>query len=279
MTEEQQPVESPLRTWHLSLAYNGTHYSGWQVQSDHKTVQGELRMRLRLLLQDPELKVYGCSRTDAGVHALDQHASFTVKTPPDMTEEWLKNKLNRWLPEDVLIKSAVIERDDFNARYDNCGKAYTYCISPGIKTSPMAAPFVWKTPKPLNVDAMSEAASRLVGEHDFASFAANPGIDVGSTVRKLHRLEVIESQGLIYINAVGESFLYKMVRGLTGYLVHVGAGYAAPEEATAVLEAKDRSKAADSAPGKGLFLAKVFWDKDEWKTYEPVLPPFGLDSL
>ncbi len=136
----------------------------------------------------------------------------------------------------------------------------------------MKARYVWKTPKPLDLNAMRATAAILEGEHDFASFTANPGIDVGSTVRKLWRLEVIEKDGLLYINAVGESFLYKMVRGLTGYLVHVGAGHAAPEDARRVLDAKDRTQAADSAPAQGLFLARVFWQENEWREYEAILP-------
>ena len=268
-----------LQTWHLKLAYDGTAYSGWQVQKEHKTVQGELLQRLRLLLQMPELRIQGCSRTDSGVHALDQHAAFRFKPPADMTPEWLMNKLNRWLPEDILIQELTIAPDDFNPRFDNQGKAYTYCISPGCKINPLASRFVWKTPRPLDIEAMREAASILAGEHDFASFAANPGRELDSTVRKLYRLEVIEAHGLVFINAVGESFLYKMVRGLTGYLVHVGYGYATPEDAKRVLEAKDRTKAADSAPAKGLFLARVFWQPDEWKSYTPVLPPFALQAM
>lgn len=279
-TSTQLPTPTtPAKTWHLSLAYDGTHYSGWQVQNDRRTVQGEIRTRLRLLLQKPELRLYGCSRTDAGVHALDQHASFTIESPPELTPDLLLYKLNRWLPDDILIRSVSVERDDFNARFDNCGKAYTYCISPGVKTSPLAAPFVWRTPHALDIPAMREAANILTGEHDFASFAVNPRVDVGSTVRKLYRLEVLEDKGLVFINAVGESFLYKMVRGLTGYLVHVGFGYASPSETADVLAACDRSRAADSAPAKGLFLARVFWQPDEWKSYSPILPPFAIEAL
>lgn len=277
--ELQENAERPEITWHLNLAYDGTDYSGWQVQPDHKTVQGELLKRMRLMLQAPELRIQGCSRTDSGVHALDQHASFRFATPPEMTPEWLKHKLNRWLPEDILIKSVSIAPDDFNPRFDNFGKAYTYCISPGEKVNPIAAKYVWKTPHALDTDAMRQAASFLVGNHDFASFTANPGKEIDNTVRNLHRLDVLESDGLIFISAVGESFLYKMVRGLTGFLVHVGSGYAAPEDALRVLNAKDRTQAADSAPAKGLFLAKVFWTEDEWQSYTPVLPPFDLKAL
>ena len=271
---------SPLDVnWHLTLAYDGTAYSGWQIQPTHRTVQGEILKRLRLMLHAPELKLQGCSRTDSGVHALDQHANFIHPAIGEMSPEWLKNKLNRWLPEDIIIRHVQTESLSFNARHNNFGKAYTYCISPGVKPHPMHARYVWKTPKPLDADAMRAAAAYLEGEHDFASFTANPGIDVGSTVRKLYRLEVLEKDGLVYINAVGESFLYKMVRGLTGYLVHVGAGHARPEEAKEVLEAKDRRRAADSAPPQGLFLAKVFWQPDEWQSYTPTLPPFIPTSL
>lgn len=279
MTELTNDTPLPVKNWHLQLAYDGTDYFGWQMQPQNRTVQGEILTRLRLMLQAPELKLQGCSRTDSGVHALDQHACFKFATQPEMTEEYMLYKLNRWLPEDILIRSVSIAPDEFNPRFDNFGKAYTYCISSACKVNPVAARFVWKTPKPLDVAAMRDAAARLVGEHDFASFAANPGIDIGSTVRKLYRLDVLEQNGLIFINAVGESFLYKMVRGLTGYLVHVGYGYAKPEDATRVLEAKDRTKAADSAPAKGLFLAKVFWQPDEWKEYSPILPPFALEAM
>ena len=266
----------PEQTWHLTIAYDGSAYAGWQVQTKQKTVQGELRTRVRLLFRSPELKVYGGSRTDAGVHALDQQVSFTAPTPPDMTPDKLVYVLNRWLPDDIMVLRARICPGAFNPRYDNAGKAYTYCIAPGRRVNPLFARFVWRTPRPLAVPAMREAAALLTGEHDFSSFAANPGYELESSVRKLYRLDVSEQHGLIFINAVGESFMYKMVRGLAGYLVHIGAGHAPAADATRVLAARDRSQAADSAPPQGLFLAKVFWNDDEWRHYEPLIPPFTL---
>ena len=264
---------NPTR-WHLKICYKGTGFYGWQVQPHNRTVQGELRERLRRMLRAPELKVWGSSRTDAGVHALDQQVSFEAVMPEDIPLEEFPARLNRWLPDDIIIKSARICPEPFNARYDNFGKAYTYCLSPGVKVNPLFADFVWRTPKPLDIAAMRETAAILQGEHDFASFAANPGRDVGSTVRNLHRLQVLEQDGLLFVNAVGDSFLYKMVRSLTGYLVHVGAGHAKPTDAAEVLAARDRSRAADSAPAQGLFLAKVFLAPDEWQSYQPILPPF-----
>lgn len=265
-----------LTRWHLTIAYCGTAYAGWQVQPDHPTVQGELLKRLRLMLRAPELKIYGSSRTDAGVHALDQQVSFEVEMPADISETDLPRKLNRWLADDIVIKSAQVCSGPFNARYDNFGKAYTYCLAPGFKINPLFTQYVWRTPHELDVAAMRLAAARLQGEHDFASFAVNPGKEIESTVRNLRRLEVLTpGDGLIYVNAVGDSFLYKMVRSLVGYLVYVGQGYAPPEEATRVLEGKRRSLAADSAPAQGLFLAKVFLKPDLWQDYQPVIPPFA----
>jgi tRNA pseudouridine38-40 synthase len=274
--DEPGQASFPELTWHLRVAYDGGAYAGWQVQPKLKTVQGELRTRLRLMLRCPELKIYGCSRTDAGVHALDQQVSFMAPTPPEFTPEHLVAKLNRWLPDDIVVLGAALREPGFNARLHNAGKAYTYCLSPGRKANPLLARFVWRTPRPLDVDAMRAAAALLVGEHDFASFAANSGQVIESTVRKVYRLELLEDRGLLFLNAVGESFLYKMVRALAGFLVHVGAGHAAPEDATRVLRACDRSQAADSAPAQGLFLARVFWAPDEWKSYQPLIPPFAL---
>jgi len=283
MSTEATPVDTekmPAATQiHLAIAYDGTRYAGWQVQPDHQTVQGELLKRLRLMLRAPELKIYGSSRTDAGVHALDQQVSFEAVFPNDVDPENLAYRLNRWLPDDIYVKSCRICDGPFNARYDNCGKAYTYCLAPGFKSNPLYIRYLWRTPHELDSDAMREAAAILQGEHDFASFAVNPGKEIESTVRNLRRLEVLTpGDGMVYVNAVGDSFLYKMVRSLVGYLVHVGQGYAKPQEAQRVLEGKNRSLAADSAPAAGLFLAKVFFDHTSWQTYQPTLPPFAFTS-
>ncbi len=265
-----------LTYWHLAIAYDGKNYSGWQIQPHQKTVQGELLQRLRLLLRAPELRIYGSSRTDAGVHSLDQQVSFAAVMPEAFTPSAFVEKLNRWLPDDILIKAARICPEPFNARYDNTGKAYTYCLAPGKKINPLWSRFVWRTPRPLDLLAMREAAQYLVGVIDFASFGVNPGRELDSTIRKIQRLEILEQDGLYYVNILGESFLYKMVRSITGYLVHIGLGHARPENTEAVLQGRNRSLAADSAPAQGLFLAKVFFAPEEWRDYRPLLPPFRL---
>ncbi|NMA44049.1 MAG: tRNA pseudouridine(38-40) synthase TruA [Oligosphaeraceae bacterium] len=267
-----------LSGFHLQVAYDGSAYSGWQVQPGVKTVQGELLHRLRRMLRDPELRIYGCSRTDAGVHALDQQVSFAVRLPEDLNPEQLVIKLNRWLPDDILITGWRSCPPDFNARYDNFGKAYIYCLAPGLKVNPLLSRYVWRTPRALDLVAMRLAATKLCGKHDFASFAVSPGKgkEVEDTVRHVYRIEVHAKDGLVYVVVVGESFLYKMVRSLTGYLAHVGMGNRQAAETTAVLAGKNRSLAAESAPAQGLFLAKVFMQENQWQAYEPQLPPFAL---
>ncbi len=273
-------VASPQVTrFHLSIAYDGTRYAGWQVQPDHPTVQGELLTRLRLMLRAPELKIYGSSRTDAGVHALDQQVSFEAVLPGDVEPSDLARRLNRWLPEDIYVRTARVCPGPFHARHDNCGKAYTYCLAPGFKPNPLYVRYLWRTPRALDLAAMREAAALLQGEHDFASFAVNSGKPMESTVRNLRRLELLETgDGMLYVNAVGDSFLYKMVRSLVGYLVHIGLGYGKPEQVPEILSGKDRSLAADSAPARGLFLAKVFFSPEEWRSYQPILPPFAFTA-
>jgi tRNA pseudouridine38-40 synthase len=252
--------QRPRRCWHLSLAYDGSGFRGWQIQPSVRTVQGELAHRLRRLFSDPDLRVAGTSRTDSGVHALDQQASFEADTPAELTAEKLHRILNRWLPRDIIVTRVREVPLGFNARFTSAGKAYTYVLNPGERLLPMFAPFAWHFPRRLDLEAMREAAAHLIGEMDFSSFAANPKREVDSHVRLVHRVEILPVDGLLCFNVVGQSFLYKMVRSMVGWLAHVGRGAAPPE--------------ADSAPAEGLFLAKVFFEPDAWRDYTPILPPF-----
>jgi tRNA pseudouridine38-40 synthase len=266
------------RTWHLRLAYDGTAFHGWQIQPGQRTVQGQVLERLQRFFNAPDLQVSATSRTDAGVHALDQHLSFTVPTPADLDGERLRRLLNRWLPEDIRVTAADEAPPDFKARYANCGKAYTYSLSHGEKISPVFARFVWPLRQRLNLAAMQETAALLVGERDFASFGVNPKREIESTVCHLFRVQVVPQGDLVCVSVVGDRFLYKMVRGLVGYLVHVGHGKARPESVLQVLAACNRAAAAQSAPAAGLFLARVFFTAADLQAYEPLVPPFGWDG-
>jgi tRNA pseudouridine38-40 synthase len=277
-TEPVVAANWPERTWHLRLAYDGTAFHGSQVQPEQRTVQGQLLQRLTRLFRAPELQISATSRTDAGVHALDQHVSFAVPSPPDLDAESLRRRLNRWLPADIRVTAVCEEAPGFTARHANCGKAYTYCLYQGEKISPLFARFVWPLPQRLDLVAMQRTASLLEGERDFASFGANPHREIESSVCRLHQVQVLPLGDLVCVSVLGNRFLYKMVRGLVGYLVHVGYGKAPPEAVLQVLAATDRAAAAQSAPAAGLFLARVFFSEEERQTYTPLLPPFAWDD-
>ena len=266
--------------WHLALSYDGAAYSGWQVQPHAPTIHGELEKRLRLLFRAPALRLAATSRTDAGVHALDQHVTFSLppelEVLPELTPEQVRYVLNRWLPAAIRVQAAELREPAFHARHSAIGKAYTYVISNQDQTSPFAARYAWIYPnRVLDTAAMAEAASAFVGEHDFASFAANDKHGAREdTVRRLWKVEVIRDGSWVYLNVLGESFLYKMVRAIAGFLLHVGRGSCPPHAVHEVLAARNRGAAADSAPAQGLFLARVFWQPDEGRRYTPQLPPF-----
>jgi tRNA pseudouridine38-40 synthase len=272
-----------MRTWHLRIAYDGTDFHGWQVQPGQRTVQEELQQRLRHLFRAPELHLSATSRTDAGVHALDQHVSFAAPDLPGLDGESLRHLLNRWLPSDVQVLAAAAAPPGFDARFANCGKAYTYCLFHGEKVAPLFARFVWPLHQRLELGAMQETAALMLGERDFASFGVNPRRDIDSTVCRLLRVQVIPAGDLVCVNVVGNRFLYRMVRSLVGYLVHVGQRRAVPQAVLGVLAARDRCAAAQSAPSAGLFLARVFFGTEEMESYRPQVPPFawqdGPDGL
>jgi len=264
--------------WHLVVAYDGADFHGWQVQSDLRTVQGELLKRLRGLLRMPDLRIAGTSRTDAGVHALDQHVSFQAKLPGDMDGPRLQIILNRQLPPDMRVLRAEQAPPGFHARYSAWGKAYSYMLYTGKVCNPFAARYVWHRPGDLDVEAMRRAAACLTGKHDFASFSSNPRREIETTVREILALDIVEGPEWICFSVAGRSFLYRMVRTIVGFLVAVGAGRRRPEDAADALEARERTRLnADTAPAPGLFLARVFFSEYEWKTYRPVIPPLGPD--
>lgn len=260
--------------WHLTVAYDGTDFHGWQIQPSHRTVQGEVLAQVRKLFQDPTILLSATSRTDAGVHALDQHVSFVSTGPLRVPAERLGDVLNRRLPAAIRILDARLAHPGFSARFDACGKCYVYSIWRARAATPFTARYSWHYPAPLDVEAMRIAGAELAGTHDFASFGANPKREIESTIRTLHRLELREQGDFLFVCVTGDSFLYKMVRGIVGYLMHVGRHPREPDVRTReTLAARDRCAAADTAPAKGLFLCKVFFPGDNPLAYSPPLPP------
>lgn len=245
-----------MPTYKLVLEYVGTRYAGWQVQPDLPTVQGELAARLKRLFADENLIVSGAARTDAGVHARGQVASFHAERSWD--PEALKRALNRLLPSDIGVLAASLEAEGFHARRSARGRIYRYQMAAGGYLSPFVAPFACHVRSTLDVAAMNEAAALLLGEHDFSSFKAAG--DVSATpVKTLRRSEVVVDGALVAYVVEGTSFLQHMVRTIAGTLIEVGRGRRTPSWVGEVLRARSRSAAGPTAPAHGLALERVLY--------------------
>lgn len=253
----------------LRVAYDGTNYHGWQLQSNAATIEGELNRALRALTGE-EIVVTGASRTDAGVHALGNVAVFD--TTSRIPAEKFSYALNQRLPEDIVIQSSKQVADDFHPRHCDCRKTYEYDIL--NRTFPLpayrnTAYFLYGT---LNIEAMRRACQAFLGEHDFASFCA-AGAQVQTTVRTIYSLEVEcrplteanvgSADQLLTIRVKGNGFLYNMVRIIAGTLVEVGRGHIKPEEVAGIIAAKDRANAGPTAPARGLRLVEIEYRKNQ----------------
>jgi tRNA pseudouridine38-40 synthase len=255
------------RNWKLTLAYDGTDYFGWQVQPDRATIQGELAAAIERVTGERVLP-QGSGRTDAGVHARGQVASFALEAPIPAAN--LLRALNRTLPEAIRVLSAETAAADFHARHAARAKTYEYRIFRGEICPPWEARYAWALNWPLNVTAMQAAARAVVGEHDFTSFAASDpdlatrngteeedGPGRRGNVRTIFASEWTESGDLLVYQVRGDGFLHHMVRNLVGTFVEVGRGQTAPEEMAQILEAGSRGAAGATAPARGLFLDRV----------------------
>jgi tRNA pseudouridine38-40 synthase len=264
MDEIERPGKS--RVWKLVLAYDGTDFHGWQVQPGRVTVQGELRDALARVTGEDVLP-QGSGRTDAGVHALGQVASFALAAP--IPEANLARALNRTLPASIRVLSATRVVNDFHARHNAKSKTYEYRIFRGEICPPWQARYVYALQAPLDVDAMQRAAARVRGEHDFTSFAASDPdrLERGSTggspdprgnVRCLHFSHWTQlAEGSLLYRVQGNGFLHHMVRNLVGTFLEVGRGNLGETEIPAILESRARERAGPTAPARGLFLVDV----------------------
>ena len=239
----------------LTLAYDGTSFRGWARQRDQRTVQGVLEDVLERVLGDvPRLSVAG--RTDAGVHARGQVVSFAAESGVDV--ERLRRAVNSMLSPEVVVIGARRAPAGFDARFSASAREYRYRIDVGDVPDPFTARFVWHRAGELSVGRMREAAQRLVGEHDFASFG-RPHTPGGPTVRRLDRLAVSRTGDRIEMRARGNAFLQQMVRSLVGTLVAVGEGRMERGSMPQVLAARDRGAAGPVAPAHGLTLERVVY--------------------
>ncbi|MDR1191854.1 MAG: tRNA pseudouridine(38-40) synthase TruA [Verrucomicrobiales bacterium] len=246
-----------IRNHRLTIAYDGTLFAGWQIQANPATVQGHLERVLERCWGE-HLTLYGSGRTDSGVHADGQVASF--KAPAKFKSlAALQAALNYYLPPQIRVTRARYAADDFHARFSAKGKEYRYRICNHPFHDPFELNRSWHVPRPLNITAMRQAARLFVGEHDFASFTSNPGYARATTVRRVTRVSISASGPLITVSVRGGGFLYRMVRNLVGALVKVGLGRLTVSEVTQILAAKQRRVAPNTAPACGLYLHKVFY--------------------
>lgn len=247
---------SPLA---LKVAYDGTHFAGWQVQPAAPTVQGLLQQVLDKVHGTPPgtVSIVGSGRTDSGVHALGQVASYFPPTP--RSPEVLLQALTKLLPPAVRVLDIREAPIDFHACRSATGKIYRYRIINRFEILPFEAPWAWHQRLPLNLAAMRHAAADLVGTHDFASFATAGG-QSETTVRTVRRLALLErGGGVVELEAEADGFLYRMVRNLAGLLVEIGRDRRPPSDAWRVLALRQRAAAGITAPPQGLCLVRVFY--------------------
>lgn len=241
----------------LTIEYAGTRYSGWQIQKNARTVQGELDRAVREATGGAGFELYGSGRTDAGVHALGQvaHLEIAAAPPPDT----FLHRLNDLLPADINILQIERVSRRFHARHDAVARSYIYQIS--RRRTAFAKPFVWWVKDDLDVARMQEAAARLAGFHDFRAFTDDDP-DERSTQVLVERLGIHEAGALLVVHVEGSHFIWKMVRRVVGVLVEVGRGGLGVEAAAALLDTASPVPARLTAPASGLFLERVYYRGD-----------------
>jgi tRNA pseudouridine38-40 synthase len=246
-----------MRYFKMTLAYDGGAYAGWQVQADRDTVQARLQRALQTIVGQP-VTVIGSGRTDAGVHALGQVASFCCEC--QLSEQVLQRALNGNLPADIVVLDLERASDGFHAIRDAVSKRYRYVIQDGPTRDIFVRHYCWHIPRVLDQPAMQRAAMCLLGTHDFAGFQA-AGSQRATTERTISEIVVDsrEQDGLrrIVIEVEADGFLYNMVRNIVGSLVEVGRGGQSEAWFADLLEHGDRRLAGPTAPPQGLFLVHV----------------------
>ncbi len=254
----------------LTIEYAGTRYSGWQIQKNARTVQGEL-VRAMGTIQGARGEVYGAGRTDAGVHALAQiaHTDLASALPPDT----LLARLNDALPADINVLTVERVPARFHARHSAVARSYLYQIS--RRRTAFAKPFVWWVRADLDIAAMQAAASGFLGLADFRAFTDDDPEEKSTRVL-VHQVAVARHGALVLVRVVGSHFLWKMVRRLTGVLAGVGRGELAPDSVAALVTSDSALPAQLTAPASGLFLERVFYDDPpgDW----PVVPAIAYPN-
>ena len=237
----------------IKIEYDGSNYSGWQLQVGQDSIQARLEAALERIFVRA-VRVHGSGRTDAGVHALGQVAAFEL--PREFDPNDLKRALNALLPADIAIFEAAAVRDDFDPRRDAQLRAYEYRVLNQDRRSAFDYRYAWLISTPLDLGSMNEAARRFIGEHDFASFRSL-GSDETTTIRRVYVSEWLRDNDRFVYRVEASSFMRHMVRTMVATMIDAGRGKIAPAQVTSLIEARDRSSAPASAPPCGLYLVEV----------------------
>ena len=249
---------SSLLTYRMVVAYDGTAFSGWQVQVEDVSIQGLIEKAVHTITHE-DARVIGAGRTDAGVHALGQVAH--VRLEKEIRSESFVRSLNGLLTPDIRILEVARVPEQFHAQRSAIGKEYHYHICLKEVVLPFDRPYVWHCRRHVDLELLENAARRFVGEHDFAGFANAPGRGCAkkTSVRIIRRLDAIPTATGVRLEFEGNGFLYKMVRNITGMLISVASGKRKMEEIDEVFVSKNRQLAEPAAPSQGLFLVRVFY--------------------
>jgi len=249
----------------LTVAYDGTHYKGWQVQKNGVTVQQRIEEALQRLF--PSIKrIHSSSRTDTGVHARGMVAHVEVpKAEYRIEDRKLRLALNSFLPDDVRVRGATRLSVTFRGGFDASGRQYRYSVWDHPVMDPLQNNTAWHMPRELDFERMQRGAKHFVGKRDFRAFAVKREYEMRSTVRTVTACKIYKKDSMLTWVIEGDGFLYKMCRGIVGTLVEMGTGKLKPGDVRDILKSCDRSRAGVTAPPHGLVLWKVFYRKGKAK--------------
>lgn len=248
----------PITRFKVTVGYDGTNYSGWQLQPNKKTVQGEMERAL-FDLSGQQVRVNSSGRTDRGVHARAQVVHFDLAS--DIKPDKLVVGMNRFMEHDIRVLKAVKAKPEFDARMTATGKEYRYFIWNERQMPPHLRLYNTHIYRPLDLARMQAAAAHLVGRHDFVAFSANPGHEREGTVRTIYTLKWMKKGSQYILIARGNGFLFKMVRSLAGFMIRVGVGDLNVHDEVTILHSKTRTARVPTANPQGLFLWQVYYGK------------------
>lgn len=289
MIKKDKKADFVQRTWKLTIIYNGLNYCGWQRQNgtSKKSVQAILEDSLREIFNDETISLQGSGRTDAGVHAIGQVASFEIFCHKSWTDERLKFLINSRLPNDIFIRNVELWKNHFHARFSAISKTYFYIFSTKDLRNPFAEHLYHHCTYELNLAKIHEAKKKLIGTYDFGGFCAKKKIRENyrnfsesekkakywslekpqGNIRTIYDIEMHEKNGLVVLVFHGNGFLYKMVRSLVGHLLWIGSNRCTIKDTQEILNGKIRTTKVETAPANGLFLAKVYYENENWQNY------------